>query len=935
MKKTSVIILVVFLITAGRALGEPQLGLSPEDTTIPPEGSYPFIDCGILVQGMYSWCVLFQADSGGEYLLDTVTLGGFIYGERVQVSGYLEPGCYSVCMEGDGCIIDATISPCTEPYWPPSAAIVPQHPTSSDKVAITLSGEWPGCEGPQDALIRVQGNKIYFDVLPPPGPQICPAFVPWEITKSVGPLAPGTYAVYACVYWVPWEPWNDESPRYTYLTEFTVIGAAVSWIHGTSSPPAWTIEPQIPTSSDAVNFSGPTPIFGNPCEAAVAMGEPKLAIDPVNKTVRLEFQPLPPGVVCPEYFDPVCGLEGFFGPLAEGQWLFSCSHPFATFSVAFEVTRAPRVYYIDAVNGSNDNDGLSPETAFATIQKGVDSAKDGDTILVYPAVYSEAIDFKGRAITLQGIATAAGIAVIEAPGEFAVSFYTGEGPDSVLRNFVIRDSNMAVFVSEASPTINHLTVVDNVFGIGAYESSQPDISNCIFWNNADGDLFQCEARFSCVHRDIGRIESLIAHLVGWWKFDGNANDESDYLNHGIVHGAGLTTGFSGQAYQFNTRSKTDEDYINIPFSKGDELDFSNKPEVTTSFWLNLDEIPSDNDGGARPMYWEDSVSLDGDESIQWFARDNGDGTYRLSWGIRNQAGQGAPTVCENIRYEQWHTFTGTYGNDYKNVYMDGDLRTSAYLTGNIHSTLSGDDWIIGDATPDKKRGIVGKMDEVCIFDKALSAEEVRLIYLAVLDPLFADANGGDYHLLSERGRYWPEHDVWVLDNVTSPCVDGGDPMLKPSNEPMPNGGRVNMGAYGDTPYASMSEWPIREDNNRDGIVNVIDFAMLADKWLETTGWVNQPPQIYITSPPDGFTFLWLTETVILAANARDDDGSVVKVQFFANGQKWGGEARYEGDNRWVYLTSFDVGTYVLTAQATDDDGATTMSPPITITAVEQ
>ena len=73
------------------------------------------------------------------------------------------------------------------------------------------------------------------------------------------------------------------------------------------------------------------------------------------------------------------------------------------------------------------------------------------------------------------------------------------------------------------------------------------------------------------------------------------------------------------------------------------------------------------------------------------------------------------------------------------------------------------------------------------------------------DPLFVDPANDDYHLRSWRGRYWPEHDIWVLDNVTSPCIDGGDPMADPSDEPMPNGGRINMGAYGGTAYASLSE----------------------------------------------------------------------------------------------------------------------------------
>jgi hypothetical protein len=62
--------------------------------------------------------------------------------------------------------------------------------------------------------------------------------------------------------------------------------------------------------------------------------------------------------------------------------------------------------------------------------------------------------------------------------------------------------------------------------------------------------------------------------------------------------------------------------------------------------------------------------------------------------------------------------------------------------------------------------------------------------------------------------------------------------VDPSAEPMPNGGRINMGVYGGTDYASMSEWPLREDSNRDGVVSMIDLANLAGKWLHQLDWVE-------------------------------------------------------------------------------------------------
>jgi hypothetical protein len=64
--------------------------------------------------------------------------------------------------------------------------------------------------------------------------------------------------------------------------------------------------------------------------------------------------------------------------------------------------------------------------------------------------------------------------------------------------------------------------------------------------------------------------------------------------------------------------------------------------------------------------------------------------------------------------------------------------------------------------------------------------------------------GGDYHLFSQAGRWDPGSQSWVEDATTSPCIDAGNPDSDSSAEPEPNGGRVNMGAYGGTPQASMS-----------------------------------------------------------------------------------------------------------------------------------
>ncbi len=72
------------------------------------------------------------------------------------------------------------------------------------------------------------------------------------------------------------------------------------------------------------------------------------------------------------------------------------------------------------------------------------------------------------------------------------------------------------------------------------------------------------------------------------------------------------------------------------------------------------------------------------------------------------------------------------------------------------------------------------------------------------DPLFSDPVRGDYHLRSTVGRWDPQTAAWVMDDVTSPCIDAADPSSGPGLEPAPNGERMNLGAYGGTSQASQS-----------------------------------------------------------------------------------------------------------------------------------
>ena len=103
------------------------------------------------------------------------------------------------------------------------------------------------------------------------------------------------------------------------------------------------------------------------------------------------------------------------------------------------------------------------------------------------------------------------------------------------------------------------------------------------------------------------------------------------------------------------------------------------------------------------------------------------------------------------------------------------------------------------------------------------------------NPLFADAENCDYHLKSQAGRWDPESESWIMDDVTSLCIDAGDPNSDWTAELWPHGRRINMGAYGGTPQASMSTNNVGNtaDFDNDGFVGFADIIKLTNRWLDT------------------------------------------------------------------------------------------------------
>ena len=206
---------------------------------------------------------------------------------------------------------------------------------------------------------------------------------------------------------------------------------------------------------------------------------------------------------------------------------------------------------------------------------------------------------------------------------------------------------------------------------------------------------------------------------------------------------------------------------------------------------------------------------------------------------------------------------------------------------------------------------------------------------------------GDYHLKSQAGHWDQQTESWVFDEVTSLCIDAGDPNGPLGVEPFPNGGFGNLGAYGGTAKASRSyfgapvcETQIAGDINGDCIVDDLDLDILTSHWLmPDIGKANIPPTISIISPEDGAE---LTEPrpIILRVDASDPDGTIVQVEYRMEYEEGntsfttGTILSYPTDS-WVREHGWShirhAGPYEIWAQAVDDAGAIVVSDPITVT----
>lgn len=203
-------------------------------------------------------------------------------------------------------------------------------------------------------------------------------------------------------------------------------------------------------------------------------------------------------------------------------------------------------------------------------------------------------------------------------------------------------------------------------------------------------------------------------LVGWWPFNGNANDESGNGYNGTVNGATLTTdrfGVANKAYSFDGI----DDYIAIANSSG--LTFNSG--VTFSAWINASTLKMASIVDKVPV-----CSTGNNSGFRINVRDNGEvhtgiGCYGV--GI----GSVAPNAYAN---NTWRLVTGTWGPDgIAKIYIDGQLIQS--IQSNYFSISNSDIVEIGKGNYSSLyEQFEGKIDDIGIWNRALTQQEITNLY---------------------------------------------------------------------------------------------------------------------------------------------------------------------------------------------------------------
>ena len=269
----------------------------------------------------------------------------------------------------------------------------------------------------------------------------------------------------------------------------------------------------------------------------------------------------------------------------------------------------------------------------------------------------------------------------------------------------------------AGPVGNGVTILKWYIGQGVQVGNNPNARAAI-WDSARTLV----ATWSASLQVQWTTNNLPPGLIAWWQAEGNYLDSVGTNQGTPIGGATFTPGRAGQGFIF---SGTNQGVI-IPHAASLEVPPSG---FTVEFWMKA----------GRDQPEASSSIVDNDHSAQdntgWEVscwRESG----RLSCGIGDGLSFPLFTNLTDVLDNQFHHVAFAWDRTNWLIYVNGVLENSLYrpaVANNARPLRFGYHWPDGTATP--MRHFKGALDDVRLYNRALSAAEIAYLFQGATPPV--------------------------------------------------------------------------------------------------------------------------------------------------------------------------------------------------------
>ncbi|HEX3108095.1 MAG TPA: LamG-like jellyroll fold domain-containing protein, partial [Thermoanaerobaculia bacterium] len=205
-----------------------------------------------------------------------------------------------------------------------------------------------------------------------------------------------------------------------------------------------------------------------------------------------------------------------------------------------------------------------------------------------------------------------------------------------------------------------------------------------------------------------------ANAVAWYRAEGDTTDSAGVTLGAISGGVTYGTGEVGQAFTFDGTSGS----MNVPMSSSLQL-----TNGTIEFWMKGDPTNT-------------LACCQGLVSTQMYAVEITGGTVSFALSTDGGVTTPYPAATASITTGTWHHVAATYDGSTISLYIDGALAAATSHSGSISNnggflSVGSEDGRAGacnGCTGTAGRYFKGLLDEVTIYNRALSAAEIQTIY---------------------------------------------------------------------------------------------------------------------------------------------------------------------------------------------------------------